>query len=89
MTRTDRARSTPIALVGAAAIAALASVAPSTASAEDYDIDCKLILCMPAGFPAGCSDAFDHMIDRLRDGKSPIVFCAISKGAENDAYEID
>ena len=52
-------------------------------------MDCKLILCMPAGFPSGCSDAFDHMIDRLRDGKSPIGTCAMSNGAEYDRYDID
>ncbi len=89
MTRMDRTRSTVIALASTAAIAALASFTPSTASAADYDMDCKLILCMPAGFPSGCSDAFDHMIDRLRDGKSPIGFCAMSNGAEYDRYDID
>ena len=52
-------------------------------------MDCKLILCMPAGFPSGCGDAFDHMIDRLRDGKSPIGFCALSDGSEYDGYDIE
>ncbi len=89
MTRMDRTRSASIALVGTAAIAALASFTPSTASAADYDMDCKLILCMPAGFPGGCGDAFDHMVDRLRDGKSPIGFCGMSNGAEYDDYDID
>lgn len=89
MTTPARIRSASIALAGTAAIAALASFAPSSASAADYDMDCKLLLCMPGGFPSGCSDAFDHMMDRLRDGKSPIGFCAMSNGAEYDAYEID
>ncbi len=59
------------------------------AAADDYDMDCKLILCLPAGFPSGCGDAFDHMIDRLRDGKSPIGFCAMSDGSEFSDYDLD
>ncbi|WP_299655235.1 hypothetical protein [uncultured Jannaschia sp.] len=89
MTTSVRTRSVSIALAGTAAIAAFASIAPSTASAADYDMDCKLLLCMPGGFPSGCADAFDHMMDRLRDGKFPIGFCAMSNGAEYDAYDID
>ena len=89
MTRMDRTRSAAIALAGTAAITALASFTPSSASAADYDMDCKLILCMPAGFPSGCRDAFDHMIDRLRDGKSPIGTCTMSNGDAYDRYDID
>lgn len=61
----------------------------STAHAADYDMDCKLILCLPAGFPEGCGDALDHMIDRLRDGKSPIGFCAMSDDQEFSGYDLD
>jgi hypothetical protein len=61
----------------------------SAARAADYDMDCKLILCLPAGFPEGCGDALDHMIDRLRDGKSPIGFCALSDGQEFSDYDLD
>ncbi len=86
MTPPARTRSATVALAGAAALAALA---PSTATAQDYDMDCKLLLCLPGGFPSGCSDALDHMRDRLRDGKSPIGFCAMSDGTEYTAYEID
>ena len=89
MTRTVSSRAPTIALASAAAIAAFASLTPSPAAAEDYDIDCKLLLCLPGGFPSGCSDAFDHMIDRLRDGKSPIGFCAMSNGDAYDAFEVD
>ena len=35
------------------------------AVAQSYDIDCKVILCLAGGFPSGCSDAFDYMIDRI------------------------
>lgn len=86
MTRLDRTSTTLAGLLSAAAIAALA---PSSAAAQDYDIDCKLILCLPGGFPDGCRDAFKHMVDRLRDGKSPIGFCAMNDGVEYNAYDID
>ena len=59
------------------------------AHAAEYDMDCKLILCLLGGFPQGCGDALDHMIDRLRDGKSPIGSCAMSDGAEFDDYDLD
>ena len=47
--------------------------------AEAYDIDCKIILCLPAGFPSGCEDAFDTFIDRITSvpPKPPIGFCAM------------
>ncbi|MDO5757330.1 MAG: hypothetical protein Q4P24_07415 [Rhodobacterales bacterium] len=71
------------------AAATIASLAPNIAAADDYDIDCKLILCLPAGFPSVCQDAYKHMVNRLRNGKSPIGFCAMSDGTEYDAYDID
>ena len=71
------------------AVAALVVASPQTAKAQDYDMDCKLLLCLPGGFPDGCGDAYDHMIDRLRDGKSPIGTCSMSGGGEYDDYEID
>ena len=89
VTRQDRTPPPLFALAGLAIAVTSAGLTPSSASAENYDIDCKLILCMPAGFPSGCSDAFDHMIDRLRDGKSPIGFCALSDGSEYDSYDIE
>ncbi len=75
-------------LAATAAVATIASATPNTAAAQDYDIDCKLILCLPGGFPSGCRDAYRHMIDRLRDGKSPIGFCAMNDGTEYNAYNI-
>lgn len=63
--------------------------AGSSAGAADYDMDCKLILCLPGGFPEGCGDALDHMVDRLRDGKSPIGFCAMSDGHGFADYDLD
>lgn len=61
----------------------------SSARGEDCDNDCKLILCLPAGFPDGCGDALDHMVDRLQDGRSSIGFCAMSDGSESSDYDLD
>ena len=73
----------------APAAAALAFAAPGAAiQADDYDMDCKLLLCLPGGFPDGCGDALDHMVDRIRDGKSPIGTCLMSGGGEYDDYDI-
>ena len=71
------------------AIAAAAAAGTGPAVAQDYDIDCKLLLCLPAGFPEGCGDALSHMKDRLRHGRSPIGFCGMGGGADYDDYEID
>ncbi|WOI58073.1 hypothetical protein [Palleronia sp. LCG004] len=89
MLRLTRILSASFAYTSAAAITALAGIGPAPAMAQNYDMDCKVILCMPAGFPGGCGDAFDHMIDRLRDGKSPIGFCSMSNGDAYDRYDID
>ena len=70
------------------AAAALAVFGSARAEAQDYDMDCKLLICLPGGFPSGCGDAWDHMIDRLRDGKSPIGTCNTGSGPYED-YEID
>ncbi|MEM7709717.1 MAG: hypothetical protein AAF264_02985 [Pseudomonadota bacterium] len=86
MLRRSRTRFPSIALAGTAA-AGIISASP--ALANDYDMDCKLLLCMPGGFPSGCADAYEHMIDRLRKGKSPIGHCEMSDGSGYDAYEID
>lgn len=77
--------------ISAALFSAMAAIATfvSPNEAEAYDIDCKLILCLAGGFPSSCGDAHDHMIDRLRDGKSPIGTCLMSDGAEYKNYEID
>ncbi len=70
-------------------VSALVAATPDAAQAQDYDMDCKLLICLPAAFPSGCGDAFDHMIDRLRDGKTPIGFCGTGGGSGYDDYEID
>lgn len=81
MPLTTRRRATGIAL--AALVASLVTIGTTApARAAGYDVDCKLILCLPAGFPSGCRDAYRRLIDRLQDGKSPIGFCARSDGSE-------
>ena len=89
MTMPHRPRFASVPATVVAAIAAVVAFAPFTASAQDYDIDCKLLLCLPGGFPDGCGDAFDHMVVRIRDGKSPVGFCGMAGGGEYDDYEID
>lgn len=72
------------------------TVALSThrATAQDgYDIDCAVILCMAGGWPTEptgtCSGAQSYMIDRIKDGKSPIGVCSTSEGGEFDDFDID
>ena len=76
-------------LVAVLAATGIASFVPAPAAAQSYDVDCKLILCLAGGFPTGCADALSHMMKRLRKGKSPIGFCAMSDGKEYDACTID
>ncbi len=55
---------------------ALAIVLSQFASpAQAAIIDCKVILCLPAGFPAGCADAKAYMLKRLKKRKSPFGIC--------------
>jgi hypothetical protein len=42
---------------------------------------CSIWLCLPAGFPVGCSDAYSAMKKRLRRGQSarpPLASCFVS-----------
>ena len=65
-----------------------AMLAPLPATAADYDLDCAVILCLAAGFPAEpsgtCNEAFEHMIDRITDTppKPPVGVCRTSDGSE-------
>lgn len=72
-----------------AAFALLVAGSGSPVHADDYDMDCKMILCLAGGFPSGCEDAFDHVMDRLRDGKSPVDSCTMADGRELDAVDAD
>ena len=65
-----------------------AALTAPPAIAADYDLDCAVILCLAAGFPAEpsgtCAEAFEHMIDRLTDmpPKPPVGVCDASDGSE-------
>jgi|GEM_PF-2884882 len=60
---------------------------PSKALA--YDIDCKIILCLPAGFPSGCGDAYSTFIDRITSvpPKPPIGFCAMGSVRDVEMHD--
>jgi len=72
----------------------LLSVAALTAQADDahaYDMDCKVILCLAGGFPAGCGDAYSYMIDRITRFPNPLPpfgFCAMSDGSEYTSHDV-
>lgn len=64
------------------AIAASPTLVAAQNETDQGDIDCKVILCMTAGFPSGCSDALSYMLDRISppNPKSPFGFCPMSNG---------
>lgn len=64
----------------------------SGAAAQSYDMDCKVILCMAGGFPAGCGDAYTYMIDRITDfpnPKPPFGTCSQSDGTAYRGADAD
>lgn len=72
----------------------LLSVVALTAQADDahaYDMDCKVILCLAGGFPAGCGDAYSYMIKRITKTPKPLPpfgFCAMSDGTEYKGHNV-
>ena len=78
--------------LGSALVLGGASGLPAPAQAQDYDMDCKVILCMGAGFPSpDCTDAYDYMLDRIRrfNPLPPFGFCAMSDGSEYTDFTLD
>lgn len=75
------------ALIAAAASATV--FAATSASAADYDMDCKVILCLAGGFPAGCADAQAYMMERITrvPPLPPFGFCGMSNGAQYTNYD--
>ncbi len=47
----------------------LTVMASTVLASED---ECALFLCLPGGFPSGCSGAYSAMIDRIKDFKPPL-----------------
>ena len=77
-----------------AIIFALAATTANTAAtaAEDYDMDCKIILCLAGGFPEGCGDAYQAMMTRIMafPPKPPFGFCPMGSLADiTDASPTD
>ena len=83
-------RTLPFAL-SAALLASTSFAALTPSPAHAYDIDCKVILCLAGGFPSGCGDAWDYMIERITDlpPKPPFGFCAMSNGARYEGTRLD
>ncbi|MNQ89716.1 hypothetical protein D3C85_1050310 [compost metagenome] len=54
-----------------ALIACTFSQSITTANAASQD-ECSIWLCLPGGFPNGCSAAKSAMKDRVKKGKSPL-----------------
>ena len=52
-----------------------------------YDMDCKVILCLAAGFPGGCGDARSYMFKRLKKLKPPFGLCS-SGGDDGSTYNV-
>jgi len=70
------------------ALVCIGSVGTSS-KALAYDIDCKIILCLPAGFPSGCGDAYSTFIDRITSvpPKPPIGFCAMGSVRDMEMHD--
>ncbi|MEM9148167.1 MAG: hypothetical protein AAGC57_18510 [Pseudomonadota bacterium] len=70
-----------------AALIGVAAVTPAPVQAAE--IDCKVILCLAGGFPAGCSDAHSYMIRRItaRPPKPPFGIChTVSLDGDREVY---
>lgn len=70
---------------------ATAALIATPEDAHAYDMDCKVILCIAGGFPAGCSDAYSYMIKRITRFPKPLPpfgFCAMSDGSEYKAHNV-
>ena len=78
-------------LIAGALCASLSAFAATPAKAQDYDMDCKVILCLAGGFPTGCADAYSYMMDRISrvPPLPPFGHCAMSNGAAYTGARLD
>ncbi|MFK5980796.1 MAG: hypothetical protein QM488_18130 [Rhizobiaceae bacterium] len=72
-------------------IMASVTVLSQSSTANAFDMDCKVILCIAGGFPSTCGDAYSYMIKRIthKPPKPPFGFCAMSNGSEYRAHNVD
>lgn len=79
-----------LALAGAA-LSTFQVIGPAPAQAQDYDMDCKVILCLAGGFPPPeCNDAYAYMVDRITRFWNPLPpfgACTMSGGTDYANYE--
>ena len=68
-------------------IVAVASTITLSDPAHAYDMDCKVILCLAAGFPSGCGDAHSYMVRRLKKGRGPFGTCS-GGSADGGTYDV-
>lgn len=68
-------------------VAVFVSMQPAQAASE---AECAIWLCLPAGFPSGCSDAHSAFRDRIRHLRPPlppIMSCVV--GADSSGMSSD
>src|SRR5690606_26010197 len=74
-----------------AALFTFSGLAFPTASYAVSQNECAIWICLPGGFPSGCSGAYSAMIDRIKDEKSPLPSfgsCAVSvPGSSEMSYQ--
>lgn len=69
------------------AMTTVASTMTLSAPAHAFDMDCKVILCLAAGFPSGCGDAHSYMTRRLKKGRKPFGTCSGGK-VDGGTYDV-
>lgn len=59
---------------------------PVAARAESQDA-CAIWLCLPAGFPSGCSGAYDEFRHRIKKGRPPLpALSSCSEDGKTDGH---
>ena len=68
-------------------VAIVATTMALSTPVSAYDMDCKVILCLAAGFPSGCGDARSYMFKRLKKLKPPFGPCS-GGGDDGSTYNV-
>lgn len=67
-------------------VAAFSALMPCLSFAASQD-ECSIWLCLPGGFPSGCSAAHAAMLKRLKNLESPLPsFSSCATEADNTSY---